>query len=290
MKKSVFTIALLLGLQVSQTAVAQNQRITLRVQNSVRPLVERLIEEYTKSNKDVAFQFVSGKAEDADNQITLVTEQQDEAIFFARYAVLPVVKRASEADRLVGSHSLNAKKLKHLFFVTDEWEEEDQGETKAEKLLHIYTAGSQHSASRLYASHFNQESANFKGKRISGDDSFLGTAISRDPLGVTVNSLPNIYDLKTRELRQDLSLLPLDIDKRGRRALNEGSLDDVIQLLEEDHYNEIPVGRIGFDYNRGNTLLDDFVHWVLANGSQYVHQYGFLQLTQKELAANRVKD
>ncbi len=36
MKKSIFTIALLLGLQVSQTAGAQNEQVTLRVQNAVR--------------------------------------------------------------------------------------------------------------------------------------------------------------------------------------------------------------------------------------------------------------
>lgn len=36
MKKSIFTIALLLGLQVSQTVGAQNEQVTLRVQNAVR--------------------------------------------------------------------------------------------------------------------------------------------------------------------------------------------------------------------------------------------------------------
>ena len=61
MRKSVFTIALLLGLQASQTVGAQNEQVTLRVQNAVRPLVEKWVTEYTKTNHDATFQIVSGK-------------------------------------------------------------------------------------------------------------------------------------------------------------------------------------------------------------------------------------
>ena len=47
MKKIVFTIALILGLQLSLTAVAQNNnQVALRVPNFVRPLVEKWITDY----------------------------------------------------------------------------------------------------------------------------------------------------------------------------------------------------------------------------------------------------
>ena len=196
MKKSVFTIALLLGLQVSLTAGAQNEKVTLRVQNAVRPLVEIWVAEYTKTNHNTAFQIVSGKATNTEHQISFVTEQDAEAIFFARYAVLPVTVKDSEAAQLLAGKRLNAKKLKSLFFVKDEFED-DTKESKAEKALHIYTGNSQQSASRAYAASFKQETSNYKGKKISGDDSFLNTALSRDPLGVTINSLSNIFDLQS---------------------------------------------------------------------------------------------
>ena len=75
MKRSVFTIALLLGLQVSLTATAQNEKVTLHVQNSVRPLVEKWVAEYTKTNNNIAFQIATGKAQDNENSISFVTEQ-----------------------------------------------------------------------------------------------------------------------------------------------------------------------------------------------------------------------
>ena len=284
MRKSVFTIALLLGLQVSQSAGAQNEQVTLRVQHSVRPLVEKWVAEYTKTNHNTAFQIVSGKATNTEHQISFVTEQDAEAVFFARYAVLPVVTKSSEAAQLLGSKRLNAKKLKSLFFVKDEFED-DTKESKAEKALHIYTGNSQQSASRAWANNFKQETSNYKGKKISGDDSFLNTALSRDPLGVAINSLSNIFDLQSRQLRSNLTLVPLDIDKHGKQVLDEARLDDIILLLEQQHYAEIPTGKIGLEYDHHDSQLNDFVRWILTDGNKYIHEYGLLQLPQKELTA-----
>ena len=284
MKKSVFTIALLLGLQVSLTAGAQNEKVTLRVQNAVRPLVEIWVAEYTKTNHNTAFQIVSGKATNTEHQISFVTEQDAEAIFFARYAVLPVTVKDSEAAQLLAGKRLNAKKLKSLFFVKDEFED-DTKESKAEKALHIYTGNSQQSASRAYAASFKQETSNYKGKKISGDDSFLNTALSRDPLGVTINSLSNIFDLQSRQLRSNLTLVPLDIDKHGKQVLDEARLDDIILLLEQQHFAEIPTGKVGLEYDHHDSQLNDFVRWILTDGNKYIHEYGLLQLPQKELTA-----
>lgn len=294
MKKQVFQIALFLGLQLSLAASAQEtakasqqsqgEKISLHVPNFARGLVEKWVIEYRKTNPNVDFQFVSGKSHDHGNSIFVTTD--DDAIRVARLAVLPVTAKGSEAQQLVGSHALNAKKLKSLFFVKDELDDERK-ESKLEQQLHIITGNSQLSASRLYAAHFHQETADYKGKKIQGDDSFLNLAISRDPLGVTVNSLSNIFDLESRLLNPSLALLPLDIDRQGRQVLGEGRLDDIIQLLEQEEYTEIPVGSVGLSYSHANPVLNDFAAWVLRNGVQYVHQYGLLSLSAKELTAQQ---
>jgi hypothetical protein len=294
MKKQVFQIALFLGLQLSLAASAQEtakasqqsqgEKISLHVPNFARGLVEKWVIEYRKTNPKVDFQFVSGKSHDQGNSIFVTTD--DDAIRVARLAVLPVTAKGSEAQQLVGSHALNAKKLKSLFFVKDELDDERK-ESKLEQQLHIITGNSQQSASRLYATHFHQETADYKGKKIQGDDSFLNLAISRDPLGVTLNSLSNIFDLESRVLNPSLALLPLDIDRQGRQVLGEGRLDDIIQLLEQEEYTEIPVGSVGLSYSHANPVLNDFAAWVLRNGVQYVHQYGLLSLSAKELTAQQ---
>ena len=122
MKKTVFTIALILGLQLSLTAVAQNNDlIALRVPHFVRPLVEKWVTEYQKSNINVDFQFVSGKSQDNNNTISFTTD--DDAVAFARFAVLPITTKASKAQQLIGSHRLNAKKLKSLLFEKEDFDE-----------------------------------------------------------------------------------------------------------------------------------------------------------------------
>ncbi len=283
MKKSVFQIALFVGLQLSLTASAQTEKISLRIPNFARPLVEKWANDYKKANHNIDFQFTTGKSQD-NNTLTLTTDA--DGISFARYAVLPVTTKDSEAAHLTASHRLNSKKLRSLFFVKDEWDD-DTKDSKADQQVHVYTGNSTLSASRLYASHLKQESANYKGKKISGDDSFLTTAINRDPLGITVNYLSNIYDLNSRELRPTLALLPLELDKQGRQTFENGRLDNIIDLLEQEQYAEIPIGNIAFEYNHANTAVNDFVRWILTIGVQDLHQYGLLSLPQKELVAQQ---
>lgn len=115
MRKSVFTIALLLGLQVSQSAGAQNEQVTLRVQHSVRPLVEKWVAEYTKINHDAAFRIVTGKATNTEHQISFVTEQADDAVFVARYAILPVVTKSSEAAQPAGQQASECQEAEESF-------------------------------------------------------------------------------------------------------------------------------------------------------------------------------
>ncbi|MBO7497339.1 MAG: hypothetical protein J6T98_12390 [Salinivirgaceae bacterium] len=279
MKKIIYTIAIVLGLQGS--VQAQNQQVTLHVPNSVKPLVEKLVAEYNKTNAEVDFLFKAGKAQAGEkNSLSIVSNAAD-GVNFARYAVLPVTAKESEAAGLIGRR-LNAKRIKALFFVEDLFEDDEP--TAAEQKIHIYTATGQESVSRFYAEHFDEAVADYRGKKISGDDSYLIVAVSHDPKGVTINSLSNIFDLESRQLKKDIALLPLDLDKQGEQVLADGQLDEILTLLEHARYSEIPVGNAAFAYDHSNALLNDFVQWVLANGTQYLHQYGLLTLPSKDLS------
>lgn len=283
MNNNIFKIAILVFAFVFALNInAQNEKVNIKVSKSIKPLAEKLVEEYRKDNTDVVIEFVSVKTQDAENSI-LFTTGDDASVAFARLAVLPVTTKDSEADKLLREGSLNSKKLKNLFFVKDELDDEYK-ESKVEKSIHVYTGNSQQSASRVYASHFSHEVYDFKGKKVSGDDSFLNTAISRDPFGVTINSLSNIYDLNDRHVHDELSLIPLAVDKQSRQVIENGSLDEVITLLENHEIEEIPIANVGLSYDHSNNVVKKFVQWVLANGSKYAHQYGLLQLSQKELA------
>jgi hypothetical protein len=137
-----------------------------------------------------------------------------------------------------------------------------------------------------FAHNFGEESTNFRGKRIAGDDLFLNTAIAKDPLGVSFNTLSNIFDLQSRHLKSELSLVGLDLKKEVAGSFSDkGSLDEVLTILENEKPAEVTVEKVAITYNGTDEAVSRFLQWVLENGTKYNHQYGLLNLNQRELSA-----
>ena len=307
MKKIAFTIALVLSLGLSN-AWAEGNAVngtnssvrTIKSPRFARPLVEKWIEEYAKTEPGVEFQIVKGSAkqdrstsgrsqgENIDLNVTISDNQDNNEklfshiIYFGETAVLPVTARSSEAARLLEGKHLNAKKLKQLFFLNDDFDE-DVKKIKAFESLIIYSGSNASSVASSFAHNFGEESSSFRGKRISGDDLFLNTAIVKDPLGVTFNALSNIFDLKSRHLKSDLSLVGLDLKKDLEKSFSDnGTLDEILLLLENGKPAEVAVEKVGLSFNNADDAVNRFLQWILENGTKYNHEYGLLNLDSKE--------
>lgn len=283
MRKLRLATALFIGLQFS-TITAQTTQVNIKAPNFVRPLVERWIAEYKKTAQGVDIDIIKGKAVEDGNAISFVVSDDDNstgAVPVGRYAILPVTVKSSEAELILAKKKLNTKRIKELFFVDNSFDEEKK--QKETDKLHIYTGNSRFSAVHSFAKYFGKDVADLKGKKISGDDSFLNVAISKDPLGVTVNSLSNIYDLKTRQLKPGLSIVSLDTDKSVEKSFT--SLDELIELLERRAVEGVPVAKVGLSYDKNNLEESKFVGWILTYGKEYVHQYGLLGLKESDLKA-----
>ena len=243
--------------------------------------MEKWIEEYAKTEPGVTFQIAKGQGE-SDLSVAIADQQEKNTelishwIYIGETAVLPITARSSEAARLLEGKHLNAKKLKQLFFLDDEFEE-DVRKNKAFEAITIYSGSNATSVAGSFAHNFGEESANFRGKRIAGDDLFLNTAIAKDPLGVSFNTLSNIFDLKSRQLKNDLTLVGLDLKKDVADSFN-GTLDDVINSLENGKPAEVAIEKVGITFNKKDEAISRFLQWVLENGTKYNHQYGLLNL------------
>ena len=294
MKRIAFTIALVLSLGLNNIWAEGNGVNntnsgvrTIKSPRFARPLVEKWIEEYAKT-----FQIVKGSANQDNIDLNIVSDNQDNSnqefshiVYFGETAVLPITARSSEAARLLEGKHLNAKKLKQLFFLNDDFEEEVKKYKTFETII-IYSGSNASSVAASFAHNFGEESANFRGKRISGDDLFLNTAISKDPLGVTFNALSNIFDLKSRHLKSDLSLVGLDLKKDLENSFSDnGTLDDVLNILENGKPAEITVEKVGIRFNNADDAVNHFLQWILENGIKYNHEYGLLNLDKKETNA-----
>ena len=294
MKKLVSIIAAVLVLGLTNAWAEGNSTNsgvrTIKSPRFARPLIEKWIEEYAKTEPGVEFQIVkgSGNQDNIDLNVTFSDNQDSNEklfshiVYFGETAVLPITARSSEAARLLEGKHLNSKKLKQLFFLNDDFDE-DVKKIKSFENIIIYSGSNASSVASSFAHHFGEESSSFRGKRISGDDLFLNTAISKDPLGVTFNTLSNIFDLKSRHLKSNLSLVGLDLKKELANSLNdEGSLDDVLNALENGSPAEVTIEKAGITFNDADDAVNHFLQWVLENGTKYNHEYGLLNLDRKE--------
>ena len=292
MKKIAFTIALILSLGLNSNVWAEGNRAnevngtnntnnttvrTIKAPRFARPLVEKWIKEYAKTQPGVEFQIAKGQGH-TDLNVVLEDKDFSQIVYFGETAVLPITARSSEAARLLEGKHLNNKKLKQLFFLNDDFDE-DVKKNKTFETITIYSGSNATSVASSFAHNFGEESSSFRGKRISGDDLFLNTALAKDPLGVSFNALPNIFDLESRHIKDNLSLVGLDVKKDLAESFSDkGTLDDLLTALENSKVSEVAIEKVGISVNNADDEVNKFLDWVLAQGTKYNHEFGLLNL------------
>ena len=293
MKKIAFAIAVLFSINIStiwaeETSTNASTVHYVKVPRFARPLVEKWITEYAKTQPGVQFQIAKGNHNQENIDLNVVFDNQDtkreefsHVVYFGEFAVLPITASGSEAAKVLEGKHLNSKKLKQLYFLNDEFEEEIKKNKQFEKLI-IYSGSNATSVASSFAHNFGEESSNFRGKRISGDDLFLNTALAKDPLGVSFNALPNIFDLHSRHIKDNLTIIGIDVKKNLEDSFSDkATLDDIINALEEGKVQEVAVEKIGVSYNESDDAVNQFLQWILTAGTKYNHEFGLLNLDNK---------
>jgi ABC-type phosphate transport system substrate-binding protein len=252
------------------------------------PLVEKWIAEYSKQNPKVQIKWVEKDNKDVDLNLVAIDEPEAKAdhgiAYVGRYALLPVTTKANPLIEQIVKKKFGKKELKNLFFVDDFLGEVPEVNKKdLTQNLTVYSGNSTTSGAVVFASYFGYTPSNLKGKRISGDDVYLLTAIQKDNTGVTFNNLSYIYDLSDRQLKDEIALLPLDVKKDQLETLRSENLDETLALLEDQKVDFVPIQNIGFVYT-DKGIAKDFLKWIITDGQKYNHEFGFLTLDEKTLA------
>ena len=293
MKKLALAIAVLLSINISNIWAEGNSTNSSSVRyvkapRFARPLIEKWITEYEKTQPGVEFRIAKGNQNQGNIDLNVVFDNHDtkpedfsHIIYFGEFAVLPITASGSEAAKVLEGKHLNSKKLKQLYFLNDDFDEDVKKIKQFEKLV-IYSGSNASSIASSFAHNFGEESSNFRGKRISGDDLFLNTALSKDPLGVSFNALPNIFDLKSRHIKDNLTIIGIDVKKNLEKNFSDkATLDELILALENSKVSEVAVEKIGVSYNEADDAINQFLNWVLTAGTKYNHEYGLLNLDNK---------
>ncbi|MDR2382849.1 MAG: hypothetical protein LBD76_03070 [Prevotellaceae bacterium] len=256
------------------------------------PLLEKWVTEYNKTNPEVTVEWAGKNSENIDLRIVanVVTDDgipDDEdgktITYVGRSALLPVTTKENPLYQQIAKKKFGKKELKRLFFADDPFADETPSKDKFKEQLTVYSGSGKASGATLFASFFGQNSSDFRGKKIQGDDIYLLHAISKDPTGITFNNLSYIYDLKDRQLKDGITLLPLDVKKDQSEIIKSENLDETISLLENEKVEPIPVLNIGFAYYE-QAETRQFLKWIITEGQKFNHEFGFLQVDKKTLS------
>ena len=274
----------------AQSTTSGNSIVYINAPRFVRPLIEKWIAEYKKLKPEANFAIAKTQAAKNSSLLNILlsdvnpSEKTDKkTVFFGSYAILPITSKDSEAAKSLENQELTTKKIKALYFENEELDEQDK-KNKFSNIV-IYTGNDKGSVSREFAEFFGKDNTSFRGKRIVGDDLFLISAISKDPQGVSFNTLGNIYDLSSRKVKDNISILNISYNKEEKAALSEESnIDQLLDVLESNKASQIPTEKIGFTYDDNDIEVTKFLVWILSTGEQYNHQYGILRLDRKLLA------
>ena len=268
---------------------AQNDGIiTVKTNKAGRPLVEKWAEVYKTVHPEVQIEVVSAKVKEADLTLVNAPVEGTNVTWVGRFALLPITAKKNPLREDIEKKTWSAKDFKRLFFADEELDEEELDGTKSKKekladKLTVYTGSHSTSWTPALAAYFGHTKDDVKGNKVAGDDYYLLNAIEEEPTAVTFSSLTFLYDLQSRSIRQNITLLPLNVKKEQGEALRSGNLDETIQLLETQHFDAIPVENVGFTYQAFDNDIDQFLAWVLNEGQQYNNEQGFLRLAEKDI-------
>jgi len=287
---------ILFALFISITSITAqntvNETILISGTRFTYPLIEKWIAEYAKENPASSFKLAAKQAAPEFVDLTIIAHQpvkdeinvDQDILYTARYALLPVTNSHNPILATTRKKGLTKKDIDKLFFEVVNYEEALVVE-KPKFNATIYARDNKACASTALANYYGHSSSEIRGKKVLGDDIYLLSAIRKDTIGITFNNLGYLFDISSRNLKDGIALLPLDL-KKETKTITAGNLDEVISVLEKNRIETIPVEKIGILYSRQNVRkeVSDFLKWVLSDGQKFNHEEGFLNLDKPELA------
>ena len=283
MCKRLFIVLLIMGISV--VSFAEKPTYYIKCQQFVRPLVEHWTKRYASVRQDVAFKIADRGTAEEDIALVTMTENgqgnENSTIYFGEYAILPFTAQGSEADRMLKNKYLNKRKLNVLFFERPEeeaFEERPYSETQLETLS-VYSGNSPYSLANSFAANYGQTKDDLRGKRIAGDDKYLCAAVNEDPKAVSFNAISNLYDLKSRQVKENLTIIGIDLSEIDAPKLsNKQNLDEIIEIIENNITDIIPVGGVGLALQNKDAEVTAFLKWILTDGVKDNHDFGLLNM------------
>ena len=274
----------------------QNKIVAITGVRFTYPLVQKWIDDYNKINPDVQVIIESRGTNDPTKYDILIEAYEPDAdkkasrdyLYIGRYAVLPAANSHSAFSKTYSVKGLNRDFIKQLFFHDIFASKSDQATVKAPYV--VYTRLQKAGAPIIFSKHFGYQQKDIHGKAIAGADEHLLKALLRDSIGLSYLPLNLLFDQAGKPV-EGATILPVDLNGNNKVSEEEKFYSDlaiIIQRLEErkqDEINNVPIEylNVSIDKNSSNPEAIAFLKWILQNGQNDLHAFGFLKPEQARL-------
>lgn len=288
---------------LSLNSFAQTGSVVINGTRLTHPLVRKWIVEFNKTYPNVKVEIGAATPEhpiDLSISTYDVTKgglkEGKTVAVLNRYAQLPIANSKRPDLKKLEAKGLTEADFKKIYFT----EALGKNPVGSHPIV-VYKREKPACAAVSIASHYGIDPNKTPGVGVKGDDRDLSTSVKHDINGLSYNNLGFVYNLNTRKVADSLAVIPLDLNENGKVDAEEqiyGTLDEVISFIEKTNNPKIPYDNVNvvFDKTPKNEAAGVFLRWVLNEGQQFNHEYGFLnqELTtlakQKEIVSETFKN
>lgn len=158
---------------------------------------------------------------------------------------------------------------------------------EATETINVYTRSDSAGAAEMWALYaLGEAQEDLIGTAVNADPG-LAEAVRQDPLGVGFNNIGFAYDPATGEPIAGLQIIPLDLNGNGMIDPDENfyaTRDELTAAIAAGTY-PFPPARVLYLVTKGEPgqVIADFYRWVLTEGQAFVHQAGYVPLTEERI-------
>jgi len=268
------------------------------------PLGIKWTEQYKKLHPDARFDVSAGGAGKGftdvlagaadlamfSRALTPVEEQKDIVLFaVAKDAVLPTFSAKNPLADIIHRKGLTHDQLKEIYFSGKDIDWGSLLDMADKNKIIVYTRSDAAGAADTWAAYFDGKQDNIKGTGIYGDPG-LADAVTKDQFGIGFNNVAYAYDITTGKKRPGIDVVPIDVNNNRQVDQQENfydNADSVLKAIADGRYPSRPARDLYF-LTKGkpkDSLVINFLEWVLTEGQQYVKAAGYVPLPPDKIQA-----
>jgi len=187
-----------------------------------------------------------------------------------------ILKAGIKKDDLTGLFSNNNPKTWGEIF----------GKTAKDRAS-VYIRSDSSGATDVLARYLWLQTSEMKGTPVSGEDKMLD-AVKNDPFALGYCNFIYAIDPNTRHFKNDMLILPIDLNQNGKLDLKENFYDSIDHLQRAMWSGRYPcvLTRNLYLVSKGKPAtkeMVEFLIWVLTDGQKLVPSQGYIELHSFEI-------